>query len=185
MNAIQDKVKSLQDLGSFQIQSMSDNYNPLKGSVKCWIEEEDGTRILHHEKHNLIVNGARKALAHLIGEAAVAYRVDSFKLGTGGHAPGDILTPVSPTVTDTALETLAFTKAIDHGDDSYLPTPPAETSIKFTVVVEKAEGNGSGTVAYCEAGLFCQNETMFARETFPAIVKNSTRRVTFEWSILF
>ena len=77
------------------------------------------------------------------------------------------------------------TKAIDHLNDTYLPTPPAETSVKFTVVVEKAEGNGTGTVAYTEAGLFCSDSTMFARETFPAIVKNSTRRVTFEWSILF
>ena len=183
MSVLQDKVDSRQDLGSSQTQSIEDILT-LKGSVKCWIEE-DGVKTLHHEKSNLIVNGARKALAHLIAEAAAIYRIDYFKLGTGGHAPGDILTPVSPTITDSNLEELAFTKAIDHLNDIYLPTPPAETSVKFTVVVEKAEGNGTGTVAYTEAGLFCSDSTMFARETFPAIVKNSTRRVTFEWSILF
>ena len=183
MSVLQDKVNSRQDLGSSQTQSIEDTLT-LKGSVKCWVEE-DGVKTLLHEKSNLIVNGARKALAHLIAEVAAIYRIDYFKLGTGGHAPGDILTPVSPTITDTQLEELAFTKAIDHVNDTYLPTPPAETSVKFTVVVEKAEGNGSGTVAYTEAGLFCSDGTMFARETFPAIVKNSTRRVTFEWSILF
>jgi len=183
MSVLQDKVNSRQDLSSSQTQSIEDTLT-LKGSVKCWVEE-DGVKTLLHEKSNLIVNGARKALAHLIAEAAAIYRIDYFKLGTGGHAPGDILTPVSPTITDTQLEELAFTKAIDHVNDTYLPTPPAETSVKFTVVVEKAEGNGSGTVAYTEAGLFCSDGTMFARETFPAIVKNSTRRVTFEWSILF
>lgn len=181
---MQDKVVSKQDFGSSQIQSFQDTIT-LKGSVKCWVEEEDGIKTLHHEKHNLIVNGARKALAHLIAERPEIYRIDYFKLGTGGHVPGDILTPVSPTITDTGLEELAFTKAIDHLNDVYLPTPPAETSVKFVVVVEKAEGNGSGTVAYCEAGLFTNNNTLFARETFPAIVKNSTRRITFEWSILF
>jgi hypothetical protein len=184
MTAIQDKINSKVDFGTSQIQSIEDTLT-LKGSVKCWIEE-DGVKTLHHEKSNLIVNGARKALAHLISDANSIYKIDYFKLGTGGHAPGDILTPVSPTITDTDLEEPAFSKAIDHGNDTYLPTPPAETSVKFTVVVEKAEGNGSGTVAYCEAALFCNdNATMFARETFPAIVKNSTRRITFEWSILF
>lgn len=184
MEAIRDKVKSGLDFGSTQIQSLSDSFT-LRGSVSCWIEE-DGVKTLHHEKSNLIVNGARKALAHLIGEVPAQYRIDYFKLGTGGHAPGDILTPVSPTINDTALEAEAFSKAIDHGNDTYLPAPPAETSVKFTVVVEKAEGNGTGTVAYCEAGLVCgDGTTLFARETFPAIVKNSTRRITFEWSILF
>lgn len=186
MSVLQDKINSRQDLGSSQIQSIEDTIT-LRGSVKCYVEENGVTTLLH-EKSNLIVNGARKALAHLIADISgvqTLYRIDYFKLGTGGHAPGDILTPVSPTITDTALEELAFSKIIDHNDDTYLPTPPDETSVKFTVVVEKAEGNGSGTVAYTEAGLFCNNGTMFARETFPAIVKNSTRRITFEWSILF
>lgn len=183
MSVLQDRVDSKQEFGSSQVQTFQDSLT-LKGSVKCWIEE-NGIKTLHHEKSNLIVNGARKALAHLIAERPETYRVDYFKLGTGGHAPGDILTPVSPTVTDTGLEELAYTKSIDHAGDVYLPTPPAETSVKFVVVLEKAEGNGSGTVAYCEAGLFCNNGTLFARETFPAIVKNSTRRITFEWSILF
>lgn len=184
MSVLQDKINSRQDFGSSQTQSIEDTIT-LKGNVKCFIEE-DGVVTLHHEKSNLIVNGARKALAHLIAEVPTIYRIDYFKLGTGGHVVGDILTPISPTINDVALEEEVFSKAINHGDDTYLPTPPAETSVKFTVVLEKAEGNGTGTVAYTEAGLFCNDGvTMFARETFPAIVKNSTRRVTFEWSILF
>lgn len=183
MNNLKDRVNSKADFLLSEVHSLTDNFQ-LKGSVKCFVEE-DGVVTLHHEKHNLIVNGARKALAHLIGEASSIYRVDTFKLGTGGHMPGDILTPISPTVTDTDLELPAFTKAIDHGADTYLPTPPAETSIMFTVAIEKYEGNGSGIVAYTEAGLATANGTLFARETFPAIVKNSSRRVTFQWSILF
>lgn len=182
-NSIKERVKSKGDFLSSETHSLESNLKP-RGRVRCFVEE-NGVKTLAHEKSNLIVNGARKALAHLCGEASVSYRLDSFKLGTGGHAPGDILTPVSPTVTDADLETSFFTKGISHGSDVYLPTPPDETSIMFTVVVEKFEGNGTGTVAYTEAGLFCQNGTMFARETFPAIVKNSTRRITFEWSILF
>ena len=185
MNSIQDKVRSKQDFGFFQVEEIKDQVSGIRGSVKCFVEDGDGVVTLHHEKHNLIVNGARKALAHLIAQRPADYEIDTFELGTGGHVSGDILTPVSPTILDTDLEIPAFTKAIDHLVDVYLPTSPNETSVKFTIVVEKAEGNGSGTVAYCEAGLFCANTTLFARETFPAIVKNSTRKVTFEWSILF
>lgn len=183
MANLKDKVNSKADFVLSETHSFEDKCG-LRGSVKCWIEE-DGVKTLHHEKHNLIVNGARKALAHLISQAPASYKIDLFKLGTGGHLPDDILTPVSPTITDTDLEIMAFSKAIDHSADAYLPTPPAETSIKFTIVVEKYEGNGSGIVAYTEAGLFCASGDLFARETFPAIVKNSSRRIIFEWSILF
>lgn len=182
-NNLQDKVKSKNDFILSQLHVVEDSII-LKGSVKCFIEE-NGETTLHHEKHNLIVNGARKALAHLIGQATAIYRVDTFQLGTGGHLPDDILTPVSPTITDVALEASAFSKVIDHGNDVYNPAPPNETAIMFTVIVEKYEGNGTGIVAYTEAGLFTQNGTLFARETFPAIVKNSSRKVTFQWSILF
>jgi hypothetical protein len=177
---IAEKVNSRQLFGFSEILEIKDNVG-IRGSVKCWVEEA-GVIKLHHEKHNLIVNGARKALAHLVAEADANYIINEFQLGTGGHAPGDILTPVSPTITDTALEIPAFTKAITVFE--YLPAL-AETSVKFTVIVDKPEGNGSGVVAYCEAGLFCDNGTMFARETFPAVVKNANRRVTWEWSILF
>lgn len=183
MANLKDKVNSKADFVLSETHTFEESFT-LRGNVKCWIEE-DGIKTLHHEKSNLIVNGARKALAHLIGQATSTYKIDLFKLGTGGHLPDDILTPVSPTITDTGLEAMAFSKAIDHSADAYLPTPPAETSIKFTIVVEKYEGNGSGIVAYTEAGLFCASGVLFARETFPAIVKNSSRRVSFEWSILF
>ncbi|MFA5071309.1 MAG: hypothetical protein WC511_02950 [Candidatus Pacearchaeota archaeon] len=182
-NNLRDKVSSRNDLTLSEVHSIDDKIL-VRGSVKCFVEE-NGVVTLHHEKHNLIVNGARKALAHLIGEALTAYRVDMFKLGTGGHLPGDILTPVSPTITDTDLEEPFFSKALDHGSDVYNPASPNETSITFTVAIEKYEGNGTGIVPYTEAGLVTQNGTLFARETFPAIVKNSSRKVTFQWSILF
>ncbi len=138
-----------------------------------------------HEKTNLIVNLARKSLAHLVAEGEGVYVVNTFKLGTMGHSGSDILTPVDPTVTDTTLtDPSPFSKVIPTLE--YLPVGN-ETSVKFTIPVEKAEANGAGgaAVAYTEAGLFSTNGNLFARETFEAIVKNANRKVTFEWTLLF
>jgi hypothetical protein len=183
---IVDRVKSSQGLSFSQIIPLQDQVSGLRGSVKCITEDfingEWQAPVIAHEKHNLIVNGARKALAHLIAEAPANYRITQFKLGTGGHGV-DILTPVSPTINDTDLETPVFTKNISSFQ--YLPSG-AETSVEFTIVVDLAEANGGGVVAYTEAGLLCADGvTLFARETFPAVVKNANRRISFIWSILF
>lgn len=165
--------------------SIQDGLRKPTGSVRAVIEE-DGVEWVAHEKHNLIVNLARPAMAALLAEADTDYVVDTFKIGTKGHdlgPPEDILTPVAPTVTDTALiDTSPFSKSI--GSFSYLPvgTP---TSVQFITALEKAEGNGGGSVTYTEAGLFMNGGDMFARETFAAIVKNSARKITFYWQILF
>jgi hypothetical protein len=155
-----------------------------KGNVLAIIEEGD-RRWIAHEKYNMIVNLARPAMSALLAEADTDYIVDTFKIGTQGHdlVTPDILTPVSPSVTDTDLiDGSPFEKAIDHYN--YLPIL-SPTSVQFVAILEKAEGNGTGTVTYTEAGLWMAGGNMFARETFPAIVKNSSRKVTFYWSILF
>jgi hypothetical protein len=110
-------------------------------------------------------------------------------MGTKGHdlTSGNILIPVAPQVGDTSLIDSADTFAKQIGTEfNYQGFNPVDNSVMFQIVMEKEEANGSaGTVAYTEAGLFSQNGTMFARETFPAIVKNANRRITFQWIILF
>lgn len=162
-----------------------DGIQKPRGCVKIFIKE-DGDEYLAHEDDNLIVKLARPAMAHLIAEADSNYKVVTFKIGTKGHVlgpPEDITTPVAPSVTDTGLiDTSPFSKAISSF--SYLPVGDP-TSVQFISVLEKSEANGSGSVNYTEAGLFMFNGDMYARETFPAIVKNSSRKITFYWQILF
>lgn len=156
-----------------------------KGSVRVVIEE-DGVERIAHEKHNLIVNSARPAQAHLLAEADSNYQVTVFKIGTKGHdlgPPEDTNSPIAPTMTDTSLiDTSPFSKAI--GSFSYLPVVDP-TSVQFVTSIEKTEANGSGSVIYTEAGLFLSNGDMFARETFKGITKTASRKVTFYWSILY
>lgn len=136
----------------------------------------------------MIVDDGRKVLTHLLASADAAYKVSSISLGTKGHelTTGDILTPVPPLVSDTNLIDLATVFQKDIGTNfTYQGFNPNDTSVQFQAVLEKAEANGTGTIAYTEAGLFTTNGLMFARETFPAIVKNANRRITFQWVIQF
>lgn len=164
---------------------IKDNFQKPRGSVRAVIEE-NGIEWVAHEQSNLIVNLARPAMAALLAEADTDYVVNTFKIGTQGHTlgpPEDILTPISPTVTDTSLiDGSPFSKSISSF--SYLPGGNP-TSVQFVSVLEKAEANGSGSVTYTEAGLFMDGGNMFARETFAAIVKNSARKVTFYWKVLY
>lgn len=159
----------------------ADENREVRGHVRVLIEE-NGKTWFHHAKHNLIVNTARKTMAHLVAEGGSTYVISTMHWGTKGHSGTDILTPITPTITDTGLIEDVYQKAI--GSFEYLPVG-VETSVKFTTVLEKTEGNGTGTVAYTEAGMFSANATMFARETFPAIIKNASRRIIFEWTFLF
>ena len=169
-----------------------DKVKPVKGRVRIWVEEfcpetglSTGPAQMVFEDPNLIVDTARKALAHLVASSDSAYQLATFQLGTEGNVPGDILTPVAPTVGDTALaDGSPFSKALSTF--VYLPSG-VETSVKYTVPIEKTEANDpSGAAkAYTEAGLVTTNGTLFARETFPAVVKTSARKITFEWSLLF
>ncbi|QJT70949.1 hypothetical protein GR7B_00151 [Vibrio phage vB_VcorM_GR7B] len=163
------------------------NFIELRGSVEC-IVEENGIEWVAHHKPNLIVKLGAKALAHLLAEGDATYAISKFRIGTQGHNGTDITSPVAPTVDDTDLNdtTNFFEKNFVKPDDlTYLPSTD-ETQIQFTLVVEKTEGNpGSGSRAYTEAGLYSANGNLFARETFPAVVKTDQRKITFRWTILF
>lgn len=186
--SIVDKVNTSASSGVGEVVSVADT-KPMKGAVKVYVEE-NGNNVLVWDDPNLIVDGARKALTHLIAAGDTNYKVSTIKLGTKGHnlSTGNLLEPVAPKVSDTGLidaTSSVYSETISNSGNGYVFQGTGDTSVKFSIVMEKTEGNGSGTVAYTEAGLFCANGTLFARETFPAIVKNANRRITFEWTILF
>lgn len=183
-----DKVTYKDTMGAVgEVHTYSDR-GTFKGKVRVSVEE-DGKEEVVWEDPNLIVDLGRKVLTHLLAEADQNYMVSSISLGTKGHdlTTGDILAPVAPTISDIGLiDTVdMFSKAIST-NFAYQGTAPADNSIQFQIILEKSEGNGTtGTIAYTEAGLFTNNGSLFARETFPAIVKNANRRITFQWIILF
>lgn len=159
----------------------------LRGWVKATVEEEGKSEVVF-EDHNLIVDGAKMVLANLLATAPATYKIDTMQLGTMGHDEGaGILVPVPPEHDDDSLNdpSVLLEAILDQSIPPVVGPPGVENTVMFTFVLEKDKGNGTGVVAYTEAGLFTGEGDMFARETFPAIVKTSVRKITFEWSIIF
>ncbi len=139
---------------------------PLKGILRYTVYK-DGVPIEEFEDNNLIVNGARLEMAHLIAGDVAKRSINRISVGTNGTAP---------TVKDTAI-TGAFTKAVDGF--SY----PANGQVQVNWKLTTAEANG---LAIREFGLICADGTLFARRIRAnPIYKESDISIEGEWIIIF
>lgn len=119
------------------------------------------------EGRNLIVNGAKTQLAHLLGGDTTGRPVSQIGFGTNG-------TP--PVVTNTAL-TGAFIK--NTGTVSY----PASNQVRFAFSLLTSEANG---ISIIEFGLLSTDNTLFSRRVRgSAIVKDNTISFSGTWTISF
>jgi len=136
------------------------------------------------EGYNIITNDGREALAHLMGnDSTLDWYVDEIQLSDGGHNPVDVTEMLPVNVTDTDLfHAAVFTKAITDANISF----PSTRKVTFSSSMETTEGNGTGTQAYSEAGLFYRSGTfMFTHKTFGYVIKNNTTRLVITWTFTF
>ena len=137
-----------------------------------------------------------------------------FGLGTGGCPIGDPLNPVAPTVNDTSLDNEIMINASDATCGDYRITPVTGyykhpfDSVSFeqdadnyntwliarvATTIGPSDGNGYNLN---EAGLFTAESSvggysgvdkfhLYARVTFPTIVKSSSRQLLFIWYLYF
>lgn len=130
-----------------------------------------------------------------------------FGVGTGGAPPGDPLNPTSPTNNDTDLDTAVGFNATNatyadlqggiyfkHPFDSVAFEQDSDNNSKYlicrvivTVGIDDANGNNLSEAglftAESVAGGYAGNFNLFARVTFPSIVKTSDRQLIFVWYI--
>jgi len=183
------------------------NKRKPQGIVQIYEVDENGTKILY-EKNNLVVYEARKLVAQKIIDTNSAHiNPDKdeflcwFGLGNGGVDPADPLNPTPPTNSDTDLSNSILINATDatcgqlgykhpfdsvdfeqdiYNDDEYL-------ILKVTTTIGADDANGfqlseAGLfTALSSAGGYSGNFSLFARVTFPSIVKTATRRLIFIW----
>jgi hypothetical protein len=119
-----------------------------------------------YEEHNLIVNGARTAMAYLVGGSSNR-NINRIAFGTNGTAPS---------TSDTAI-TAAYTKAVVGF--AY----PAAGQIEITWNLLVGEANGK---AIREFGLLCADGTLFSRKNrAKAIEKEEDISLEGKWLIMF
>lgn len=119
------------------------------------------------DEKNLIVDGSKSLLAHLLGGDVTNRSITTIGFGTSGSAPSG---------SDTAL-TGAFTKAIDA--HSY----PLTNTVEFDFSLASGENNG---MAILEFGLITAGSVLFARKNRSvALNKDSTISFSGAWTITF
>jgi hypothetical protein len=117
--------------------------------------------------HNLIVNGAKTAMARLIAGQAAGKNINRIAFGTNGNLP---------TPNDTAIAS-PFIKTISG--ISY----PEYNQVEFAWSLATTESNGK---AISEFGLLCADGTLFARKTRTLpLNKDSDFAIEGEWIIIF
>jgi len=151
---------------------MSKVRSSLTVSSKVTIEllSKDGKSVKQVYR-NMIVNGGYDVLGKMmLGTATDFNQISDIGVGTGGHEPGDITTPVDPLITDTVLEEELARTAVSQRIQE-------DQAVQFRCIFADDEANDDIT----EAGLFSLDGVMFARVTFPAVHKDSGWFLVVTW----
>jgi hypothetical protein len=143
-----------------------DTHRSVKGIFELKVIK-NGKVIEYIREENLIVDGARVQMAHLIGGDGANRQITKIAFGTNGTAP---------TVNDTAI-TDAYEKAFSGH------TYPEAGQVQFAWNLATSEDNGQ---AILEFGLLCADGTLFARRTRTnPIYKESDIALQGSWKIIF
>jgi hypothetical protein len=139
---------------------------PLKGTLRYTVFK-NGVPVEQFEDSNLIVNGARIQMAHLIAGDVADRSINRISVGTNGTAPA---------VDDTEIFE-DFTKEVEGFEY------PANGQVQINWKLLVSEANG---MAIREFGLLTADGALFARRirTNP-IYKESDISIEGEWIIIF
>lgn len=138
-------------------------------------------KILHADK-NIITTVGRQRVAQLITGLSTDF-VNQMAIGDGGAPQGDLLVPIVPVLADTALaHELRRTNVVNPGVIGQVLT---FTATFLTASLTPIDFISPLNQVINEAGLFCVDNALFARKTFPSVPFSPGDRVGViaEWSI--
>jgi hypothetical protein len=145
-------------------------------------DAKTGQELKKYESKNLICDGAKAALARLMGQVTTPADYQETKLWAIYAGSGT----TSPSTSDTALETIKFQKACDQP----MTVTTALGLVEATILMESGEGNGK---TYTEIGFFSRgsandpevttNALMYSRQLHGAIEKTSAITIEYTWRL--
>lgn len=183
-----------------------------KSRMKGWVEIYDKNNGQLLSKSNLIVYSGREiALQRILNKDRVdgSLQKDLFvtwlSVGTGGATPGDILNPVPPNPTDTALTNEVVLNVADptfadnfkkHPINSIVYEQDPENENKFLIgkLTTTIGSNDANGYDINEAALWLSETDdpttaatfiLWAKVTFSTIRKSSERELSFVWYLFF
>lgn len=187
---------------------MKDTYKkPLNGHIIIECLDKSGTVIDRFEKHNLIMDTARTAIANLACSLGTSEPLNKFVLGTEGHITGDYLTPKGEAEGFISSRTELFSEEISSytypiefsnpgtasGACTIISEPDTgstveleylNNNIKYTIEIPELSANNTGIVVFTEAALYA-GDNIFSMKCFPGKIKDTTVSLRVIWTILF
>jgi hypothetical protein len=126
-----------------------------------------GKLVRDYTNHNLVVDGAKGVMAHLVGGGGGGYAVTKIACGTGGEEADAADTEIAE----------AFVKEADAV--SY----PESDQVQFDWRLDDGEYNGK---AIKEFGLLTEDEALFARIVLDEpLPKTSQFSIDVQWVVIF
>lgn len=136
------------------------------GRLRIWVRK-NGELVERFDEHNLIVDGAKVAMAHLAGGDIGSRSISKVAFGTNGTAPA---------ASDEAI-TEPYEKDVDSVEY------PQDGQVTFHFSLGSSEANGK---QIREFGLLCADGTLFARRIrSEALAKEQDITIDGEWTIAF
>ena len=170
---------------------LKDKFPRLKGHFRAEVKRK-GRLIYVVENENKILNTARESMAYLtVGEEVEDRKVQYFWLGTGGHAPGDVLTPIEPSASDTWLDEPIAVGANANPVEVDTWTRPASNTLRMHMTIGEDDFNGNVLTEallsgdYTPGGSYPESDYPWSRDTFKGIPKESDLTVDFYWEYQF
>lgn len=141
-----------------------------------------GNLVLQFSEENLIVDGAREALAKLVTGDGPGLSVTQIGFGTSSDSPEHTNTELSGDAVIKDLTGFDYpAQIVDPLTSQVIATAPGIARFQFVLL--ESEGNGLDII---EFGLFTANDTLFSRKVRSGpIAKLSDIRIEGDWSLVF
>ena len=154
----------------------------VRGFLSLYSLSRDGSKKLLHADKNIITSVGRTRVAELLAGLSTDF-VNTMAVGDGGAPQSDLLTPIVPVLGNTDLaHELTRTTTVNPLVQVQTLT---FTSTFLTASLTDPDFIDSSNKVINEAGLFAQDNILFARKTFPSIPFAPADRVGViaEWEI--
>ena len=163
--------------GGVELRFMDDS--KIRGLFELIVTDVRGNIVVIDRGENMIMNGARTDLAHLVvNDAASSHIITQMAFGSGGHDPNAIASPLTVDPAGTAL--ISEISGIRQAISSH--SFPAFNSVTLTAQLGANTGNGN---IISEYGLITGAGTLFAKKNRGVLTKNSDLILTINWTLVF
>lgn len=134
-----------------------------------------GSMRLVVDKPNLVVDAGQRLFLRALMSNEAQNVIDHVQFGTGG---GEVPEP------DVEMTALVDEDPVTVEDpDVDYEDAPTNRRLRFRFLLDRADGNGEGSVSYRECGLFTNGGVLVCYESFEPILKDATRRYHLDWTL--